>query len=83
MANARSASSKAASGKSNSDDPFNRAKQQDKHFIEEKAKAHKTAVDKIARLRALRLAKEAADEEAAKLNPPEPKPSKKKKSSSA
>jgi len=53
--------------RSKADEKFAKAVQQDKKAAKEREKADQVIRDKTARLRALRLAKEASDREAAEL----------------
>ena len=51
--------------KSRAEEQFAASKKKEKQFLNEKEKARLESAKKVARLRALRLAKEAADKEAA------------------
>jgi len=55
------------SARSKADEKFAKAVQQDKKAAKEREKADQAIRDKTSRLRSLRLAKEAADKEAAEL----------------
>ncbi len=53
------------SGKSRAEEQFAAIQKKDKQALKEKEKARQESADHVARLRALRLAKEAADKKAA------------------
>ena len=55
----------AKSAKSRAEVQFAATQKRDKQFLKEKEKAQQELVERVAKLRALRLAKEAADKEAA------------------
>ncbi len=53
------------SAKSRAEEHFTATQKKDKQILKEKEKARQEIAERVARLRALRLAKEAADKEAA------------------
>ena len=54
------------SGRSRAEEQFAATQKKDKQALKEKEKARQESAEHVAKLRALRLAKEAADKEAAK-----------------
>jgi len=69
--------------RSKAEERFAKAKQQATHALKEREKADKAIDEKTARLRALRLAKEAADKEAADSAATEAKKSPRKRAKPA
>ena len=69
--------------RSKAEERFAKAKQQATHALKEREKADKALDEKTARLRALRLAKEAADKEAAESAAAEAKKSPRKRAKPA
>lgn len=69
------------SAKSRAEIKFAATQKRDKQFLKEKEKAQQELVERVAKLRALRLAKEAADKEAAEQAAAEKAAAKKKKPS--
>ncbi len=67
------------SAKSRAEIQFAATQKRDKQFFKEKEKANQELVERVAKLRALRLAKEAADAEAAEQAASEKASAKKKK----
>ena len=61
------------------EEKFSQLKRQHKNALKEREKAQHEVSSKIARLRALRLAKEAADQEAAEKAPTKPKKARRKR----
>ena len=55
---------------STAEERFAATQKKAKQFLKEKEKAHQERADQVAKLRALRLAKEAADKDAAENNNP-------------
>ena len=69
----------AKSAKSRAEIQFAATQKRDKQFLKEKEKANLELVERVSKLKALRLAKEAADKEAAELAAAEKASAKKKK----
>ncbi len=67
------------SAKSTAEELFAKIKKQEKQFVKEKDKAKQVVSDKMAHLKALRLAKQAADEKIAQKAAAEEAAAKKKK----
>jgi hypothetical protein len=57
------------SARRNAEALLNQSRKRESNFVQEQAREHDAMVEKTARLRALRLAKEAEDREAAALAP--------------
>ncbi|MDP6788865.1 MAG: hypothetical protein QGI13_17295 [Rhodospirillales bacterium] len=68
--------------KSRAEEQFTATQKKDEKILKDKEKARRERAESVARLRGLRLAKEAADKEAAEAEAKKKAPAKKKKSRS-